>query len=215
MSKLAFGLSIVASFICGAIIMFMLQTDNTVLPTSERAQISVIEPAISEQAAPVAPISVSGVSNVGHQTSPEELTQEALKQQIAELELQVESQQAVIARYRTNALTSDEIDSHLDQLYTLLAQQERNETWAYQVETAMSDFLIMADLPIQPNVSVSKCKSSVCQFKLQRPDDVAALPEHYWRNITDDLMLQSWWKQFKYTSTTSSDDELVIVVSTD
>lgn len=215
MSKLAFGLSIVASFICGAITMFMLQTDNTVLPTSERTQISVIEPAISEQAAPVAPISVSGVPNVGHQTSLEELTQEALKQQIAELELQVESQQAVIASYRTNALTSDEIDSHLDKLYTLLEQQERNEAWAYQVETAMSDFLIMADLPIQPNVNVSKCKSSVCQFKLQRPDDVAVLPEHYWRNITDDLMLQSWWKQFKYTSTTSSDDELVIVVSTD
>jgi len=215
LSKLAFGLSIVASFICGAITMFMLQTDNTVLPTSERTQISVIEPAISEQAAPVAPISVSGVPNVGHQTSLEELTQEALKQQIAELELQVESQQAVIASYRTNALTSDEIDSHLDKLYTLLEQQERNEAWAYQVETAMSDFLIMADLPIQPNVNVSKCKSSVCQFKLQRPDDVAVLPEHYWRNITDDLMLQSWWKQFKYTSTTSSDDELVIVVSTD
>ena len=85
---------------------------------------------------------------------------------------------------------------------------------AYQVETAMSDFLIMADLPALPELSISRCKSSVCQFKLLQPEDVDDLPSHYWRNMTDKMVEQSWWKQFKFTSTTSSDDSLTIIAST-
>ena len=137
-----------------------------------------------------------------------------LEQQIAELKLQVENQQAVIANYRSSAIPPQQIDSHLDELYTLLEEQSRDEAWAYQVETAMSDFLIMADLPVQPQLSVSTCKSSVCQFKLLQPEDVDDLPSHYWRNMTDKMMEQSWWKQFKFTSTTSSDDSLTIIAST-
>ena len=96
----------------------------------------------------------------------------------------------------------------------MLEEQSRDEAWAYQVETAMSDFLIMADLPVQPELSISRCKSSVCQFKLLQPEDVDDLPSHYWRNMTDKMVEQSWWKQFKFTSTTSSDDSLTIIAST-
>ncbi|MEL7306717.1 MAG: hypothetical protein AAGK05_01915 [Pseudomonadota bacterium] len=137
-----------------------------------------------------------------------------LEQQVAELKLQVQNQQAVIASYRSSAIPPQQIDSHLEELYTLLEEQSRDEAWAYQVETAMSDFLIMADLPVQPLLSVSSCKSSVCQFKLLQPEGVDDLPSHYWRNMTDKMMEQSWWKQFKFTSTTSSDDSLTIIAST-
>ncbi|WP_217875972.1 hypothetical protein [Pseudoalteromonas shioyasakiensis] len=137
-----------------------------------------------------------------------------LEQQIAELKLQVENQQAVIASYRLSAMPPQQINSHLEELYTLLEEQSRDEAWAYQVETAMSDFLIMADLPALPELSISRCKSSVCQFKLLQPEDVDDLPSHYWRNMTDKMVEQSWWKQFKFTSTTSSDDSLTIIAST-
>ncbi|WP_194441778.1 hypothetical protein [Pseudoalteromonas simplex] len=145
---------------------------------------------------------------------PETEKKSDLEQKVAELKLQVENQQAVIASYRSSAIPPQQIDSHLDDLYTLLEEQSRDEAWAYQVETAMSDFLIMADLPVQPQLSVSTCKSSVCQFKLLQPEGVDDLPSHYWRNMTDKMMEQSWWKQFKFTSTTSSDDSLTIIAST-
>ncbi|WP_462177699.1 hypothetical protein [Pseudoalteromonas gelatinilytica] len=166
-----------------------------------------------QQATPVKPVINKQVVEINSDSSAA-VSKSELEQQVAELKLQVENQQAVIASYRSSAIPPQQIDSHLDELYTLLEEQSRDEAWAYQVETAMSDFLIMADLPVQPKLSVSSCKSSVCQFKLLQPEGVDDLPSHYWRNMTDKMMEQSWWKQFKFTSTTSSDDSLTIIAST-
>ncbi|WP_462180524.1 hypothetical protein [Pseudoalteromonas gelatinilytica] len=166
-----------------------------------------------QQATPVKPVINKQVVEINSDCSVA-VSKSELEQQVAELKLQVENQQAVIASYRSSAIPPQQIDSHLDELYTLLEEQSRDEAWAYQVETAMSDFLIMADLPVQPQLSVSSCKSSVCQFKLLQPEGSDDLPSHYWRNMTDKMMEQSWWKQFKFTSTTSSDDSLTIIAST-
>ncbi|WP_462146808.1 hypothetical protein [Pseudoalteromonas gelatinilytica] len=166
-----------------------------------------------QQATPVKPVINKQVVEINSDSSAA-FSKSELEQQVAELKLQVENQQAVIASYRSSAIPPQQIDSHLDELYTLLEEQSRDEAWAYQVETAMSDFLIMADLPVQPQLSVSSCKSSVCQFKLLQPEGSDNLPSHYWRNMTDKMMEQSWWKQFKFTSTTSSDDSLTIIAST-
>ncbi|MCO7249146.1 hypothetical protein [Pseudoalteromonas sp. Ps84H-4] len=167
-----------------------------------------------QQATAVAPVIKKQVAEVNSDSSVA-VSKSELEQQVAELKLQVENQQAVIASYRSSAIPPQQINSHLEDLYTLLEEQSRDEAWAYQIETAMSDFLIMADLPVQPEMSISRCKSSVCQFKLLQPEGVDELPSHYWRNMTDKMVEQSWWKQFKFTSTTSSDDSLTIIASTE
>ncbi|WP_295511866.1 hypothetical protein [uncultured Pseudoalteromonas sp.] len=167
-----------------------------------------------QQATAVAPVIKKQVAEVNSDSSVA-VSKSELEQQVEELKLQVENQQAVIASYRSSAIPPQQINSHLEDLYTLLEEQSRDEAWAYQIETAMSDFLIMADLPVQPEMSISRCKSSVCQFKLLQPEGVDELPSHYWRNMTDKMVEQSWWKQFKFTSTTSSDDSLTIIASTE
>ncbi|MFY8285571.1 hypothetical protein AAEU31_18910 [Pseudoalteromonas sp. SSMSWG5] len=165
-----------------------------------------------QQATAVEPVIKKQVAEVNSDSSVA-VSKSELEQQVAELKLQVENQQAVIASYRSSAIPPQQINSHLEDLYTLLEEQSRDEAWAYQIETAMSDFLIMTDLPVQPELSISRCKSSVCQFKLLQPEGVDELPSHYWRNMTDKMVEQSWWKQFKFTSTTSSDDSLTIIAS--
>ena len=212
LSKLSFVLAVIASFICGAVAMSFFQPDPQHQPQTyqqEFVEMQTME-VPEQQATAVAPVIKKQVAEVNSVA----VSKSELEQQVAELKLQVENQQAVIASYRSSAIPPQQIDSHLDELYTLLEEQSRDEAWAYQVETAMSDFLIMADLPVQPQLSVSTCKSSVCQFKLLQPEDVDDLPSHYWRNMTDKMVEQSWWKQFKFTSTTSSDDSLTIIAST-
>ena len=215
LSKLSFGLAVTASFICGAVAMSLFQSTPQQQPQTyqqEFVELQAVE-VPDQQATPVKPVINKQVVEINLDSSAA-ISKSELEQQVAELKLQVENQQAVIASYRSSAIPPQQIDSHLDELYTLLEEQSRDEAWAYQVETAMSDFLIMADLPVQPQLSVSSCKSSVCQFKLLQPEGVDDLPSHYWRNMTDKMMEQSWWKQFKFTSTTSSDDSLTIIAST-
>ncbi len=215
LSKLSFGLAVTASFICGAVAMSLFQSTPQQQPQTyqqEFVELQAVE-VPDQQATPVKPVINKQVVEINSDSSAA-VSKSELEQQVAELKLQVENQQAVIASYRSSAIPPQQIDSHLDELYTLLEEQSRDEAWAYQVETAMSDFLIMADLPVQPQLSVSSCKSSVCQFKLLQPEGSDDLPSHYWRNLTDKMMEQSWWKQFKFTSTTSSDDSLTIIAST-
>ncbi len=215
LSKLSFGSAVTASFICGAVAMSLFQSTPQQQPQTyqqEFVELQAVE-VPDQQATPVKPVINKQVVEINSDSSAA-FSKSELEQQVAELKLQVENQQAVIASYRSSAIPPQQIDSHLDELYTLLEEQSRDEAWAYQVETAMSDFLIMADLPVQPQLSVSSCKSSVCQFKLLQPEGSDNLPSHYWRNMTDKMMEQSWWKQFKFTSTTSSDDSLTIIAST-
>ena len=212
LSKLSFGLAVTASFICGAVAMSLFQSTPQQQPQTyqqEFVELQAVE-VPDQQATPVINKQVVEINS----DSSAAVSKSELEQQVAELKLQVQNQQAVIASYRSSAIPPQQIDSHLDELYTLLEEQSRDEAWAYQVETAMSDFLIMADLPVQPQLSIATCKSSVCQFKLLQPEDVDDLPSYYWRNMTDKMMEQSWWKQFKFTSTTSSDDSLTIIAST-
>lgn len=215
LSKLSFGLAVAASFICGAVAMSLLQPTPQQQPHTYQQQLveEQIVQAPKQQATAKAPVINKEVAEVNSDSSAAD-SKSDLEQQVAELKLQVENQQAVIASYRSSAIPPQQINSHLEDLYTLLEEQSRDEAWAYQVETAMSDFLIMADLPVQPELNISRCKSSVCQFKLLQPEDVDDLPSHYWRNMTDKMVEQSWWKQFKFTSTTSSDGSLTIIAST-
>ena len=216
LSKLFFGLAVTASFICGAVAMSLFQSTPQQQPQTyqqEFVELQAVE-VPDQQATPVKPVINKQVVEINSDSSAA-VSKSELEQQVAELKLQVENQQAVIASYRSSAIPPQQIDSHLDELYTLLEEQSRDEAWAYQIETAMSDFLIMADIPVQPELSISRCKSSVCQFKLLQPEGVDELPSHYWRNMTDKMVEQSWWKQFKFTSTTSSDDSLTIIASTE
>ena len=184
LSKLFFGLAVTASFICGAVAMSLFQSTPQQPHTyqQEFVELQTVE-VPDQQATPVINKQVVEINS----DSSAAVSKSELEQQVAELKLQVENQQAVIASYRSSAIPPQQIDSHLDELYTLLEEQSRDEAWAYQVETAMSDFLITADLPVQPQLSVSSCKSSVCQFKLLQPEGSDDLPSHYWRNYMQDL----------------------------
>jgi len=217
-SKLSLGLVVAASFLCGAAAMSFYQSFSaTTTPDIEPAAPSVAgyEPHETSSVSIKKPETMSAQNEPLNKVPIESATATELVQQIEELQQQVANQQTIIASYKAAVVSPQQINSRTEALHSLLEEQARDEAWAYQTETAMADFLIMADLPVQPDMTVANCKTSVCEFKLQQPEGVDSLPAHYWRNISDKLMEQGWWKQFKYSSSTSSDDTLSIIVSTE
>ncbi len=218
LSKLSFGFTVIASFISGAIVMSFYQSDSSPQVARPEQKHNVT---LAKKQQPLAKTSISvkpiTTDSEGQQPleAPQIISSAELEHQVKVLKQQLASQQAVIEKYQSANLEAPSTGSRMAELSRLFEQQARDETWAYQVETAMADFLVMADLPLQPDVSIANCKSSVCQFKLVQPDDVDALPKHYWRNMNDKLVEQSWWKQFKFTNTISNDESLTILVSTE
>lgn len=122
-----------------------------------------------------------------------------LQQQLLKAQSKLELQKQQIQQLQSKQSLGFD---HQKEIERRLAQQSRDTAWAYEVETAMADFFIVADLPIKPNLVVSECLQSICQFELELPNDSEA-PKYYWRNIYDQLMTNSWWQQFKYTSSTT------------
>ena len=94
-------------------------------------------------------------------------------------------------------------------------KQTRDEEWAYRTEMALQDFLLTADLAIMPDIVSAKCKTTVCEFELAAPADNDTFGSAQWRELNDKLMKQEFWQQFKSTTSTSSDSELKLLLSTE
>ncbi len=116
LSKLSFGLTVTASFICGAVAMSLFQSDPQQPHTYQQQFVEEhIAQAPEQQATAIAPVINKQVAEVNSDSSAA-VSKTELEQQVAELKLQVENQQAVIASYRSSAIPPQQIDSHLYEL---------------------------------------------------------------------------------------------------
>jgi hypothetical protein len=134
-----------------------------------------------------------------------------LEQQIAQLTQTIQLQKVRLAHYETTLM--DMPDDSFERLEVLFSEQPRNEAWAYKIETALSDFVVTMDLSPQPQMISMHCKSTVCQFKLATIIDSAHSAD-YWRNVSDALNNQPWWRQFVYTTVIHNNNEITYTVST-
>ena len=106
LSKLSFGLAVAASFICGAVTMSLFQSDPQQQPQTYQQQFveEHIAQAPEQQATAVAPVINKQVAEVNSNSSAA-VSKTELEQQVAELKLQVENQQAAIDSYRSSAVS--------------------------------------------------------------------------------------------------------------
>ncbi|WP_404338448.1 hypothetical protein [Pseudoalteromonas mariniglutinosa] len=137
---------------------------------------------------------------------------QTLETQLSVLKSELAVQRQLAHNYQLQLQTSSDFQQTL---LTQFDQQRRDHEWAFQVETALNDFILTADLSIKPDVVNAECKSTVCKFQLTAPQGNDNFNHHHWREFNDKLIQQTFWQQFKSTTSNSTDTALSILVSKD
>ncbi|KKK74728.1 hypothetical protein LCGC14_2880880, partial [marine sediment metagenome] len=143
---------------------------------------------------------------------PQMLDELPLEEQVTQLKQQLAEQKATLKSVLKQMRGPSDFEKVLRDKFE---KQTRDEEWAYRTEMALQDFLLTADLAIMPDIVSAKCKTTVCEFELAAPADNDTFGSAQWRELNDKLMKQEFWQQFKSTTSTSSDSELKLLLSTE
>ncbi|KAA1163208.1 hypothetical protein [Pseudoalteromonas distincta] len=170
--------------------------------------LSNADSAVPEQVASIEPAEVSPTTN----SETQMLDELPLEEQVTQLKQQLAEQKATVKSILKQMRGPSDFEQILRDKFE---NQTRDEEWAYRTEMALQDFLLTADLSIIPDVVSAKCKKTVCEFELAAPTDNDTFGNAQWRELNDKLMEQEFWQQFKSTTSTSSDSELKMLLSTE
>ncbi|MBB1331293.1 MULTISPECIES: hypothetical protein [Pseudoalteromonas] len=170
--------------------------------------LSNADSAVPEQVASIEPAEVSPTTN----SETQKLDELPLEEQVTQLKQQLAEQKAALKSVLKKMRDPSDFEQILRDKFE---NQTRDEEWAYRTEMALQDFLLTADLSIIPDVVSAKCKKTVCEFELAAPTDNDTFGNAQWRELNDKLMEQEFWQQFKSTTSTSSDSELKMLLSTE
>jgi len=170
--------------------------------------LSNADSAVPEQVASIEPAEVSPTTN----SETQMLSELPLEEQVTQLKQQLAEQKAALKSVLKKMRSPSDFEQILRDKFE---NQTRDEEWAYRTEMALQDFLLTADLSIIPDVVSAKCKKTVCEFELAAPTDNDTFGNAQWRELNDKLMEQEFWQQFKSTTSTSSDSELKMLLSTE
>lgn len=198
---------------------YFILTDNNSLPETSRVKQVTLQQAseIKQHSQQAVNLPSEAVANPTYNNPPtEKPSPEQLQAEVTQLEEQLTQQQSQIERYKSQLKRAYEKPSDLQQeLQQRFEQESRNEQWAYNVETAVNDFLITADLAVTPTLKSGECKTTICMFELLAPENDPDFDHTTWRELNDKLIKQPWWQQFKMTTSQSSDGHYSFVVSTE
>ena len=173
-----------------------------------------ISEATAELVVPAAPEQSARLEqkDISPKPDPQLLDELPLEEQVTQLKLQLAQQKSVMESLVKQLRAPNDVQAALQAQFD---EQQRDEEWAYQTETALQDFLLTADLASIPDIVSAECKTSVCKFKLAAPTDNDSFDHTQWRELNDKLMKQKLWLQFKRTTSTSSDTELTLLMATE
>ena len=170
--------------------------------------LSNADSAVPEQVASIEPAEDTPTTN----SETQMLDELPLEEQVTQLKQQLAEQKAALKSVLKKMRSPSDFEQILRDKFE---NQTRDEEWAYRTEMALQDFLLTADLSIIPDVVSAKCKKTVCEFELAAPTDNDTFGNAQWRELNDKLMEQEFWQQFKSTTSTSSDSELKMLLSTE
>ena len=173
-----------------------------------------ISEATAKRVVPAAPEQSARLEqkDISPKPDPQLLDELPLEEQVTQLKLQLAKQKSVMESLVKQLRAPNDVQAALQAQFD---EQQRDEEWAYQTETALQDFLLTADLASIPDIVSAECKTSVCKFKLAAPTDNDSFDHTQWRELNDKLMKQELWLQFKRTTSTSSDTELTLLMATE
>ena len=215
-------LSLLLAFIAGVVLTsgyFTFSSDEAAPVTTTQAKVLEQEVKImpaSTAAAELDTVSqsqqVADITSTAQDASAQTTDEQPLEEQLQQLKHELLQQQKLVKAYEQQLQAPSDFEQALLDKFT---EQSRNEEWAYRTETAMKDFLQIADLGITPELVSAQCKSSVCKFELAAPKDVDDFDHTQWRELNDKLVQQDFWQQFKVSTSKSSDRDFSLLLSTE
>lgn len=213
-------LSLLLAFITGIIIAsgyFLLTAPVSYEQDTEKKHIQSISKASLNRSEPIQTVALDVAETSVQQTeinsnNDNANVTEQLQLQVVALKRELATQKAAVKSYQKQLQGPSDFEQMLLDKFD---QQKRDEEWAYRTEVALQDFLITADLTIAPELVSAECKTSVCKFELVAPQGNEEFDHRQWRELNDKLVKQAFWQQFKTSTSTSSDDDFKLLLSTE
>ncbi|MBQ4831997.1 hypothetical protein J8L70_01965 [Pseudoalteromonas sp. MMG010] len=206
--RVTYLLTIFIAVISGALLsrLYFKVSESAIITTSNETSVQPAAKALLSKGK-----LVSSLVDASESTLLLQQENQQLKQQISTLSETITAQQAqLLALQQANATRDNQSIVYFENLLSL---QKRDESWAYQVESAIQDFVATADLYPQLQLDELGCKATVCQFTLTHDlNDGHDL--YYWRNVNDFLLKQPWWQQFNYTLVINNNNQVTYTIST-
>ncbi|WP_105169163.1 hypothetical protein [Pseudoalteromonas sp. T1lg23B] len=142
---------------------------------------------------------------------------EALNSTIAQLNEQnfeLQQQLSFMRQQKDSAavqVPNSDLNTQLSQQYQ---QESRDALWADDQELQINDFLYQNDLSHMVALQSYGCKSTVCQIELVPAGNIQEFDASYWREVSEKLFAQPWFKRFTISTSTSTDQRMQIFLST-
>ena len=131
-----------------------------------------------------------------------------LNQRLEKKSIQLKQSQQQL---KLNQSESVELD---DELAIQFEQEADNLEWSYELEVALTDFLIINEFADSAELTALKCKQTICKFELTINQHAVNYGAKLWRELNDKLHLEPWWQQFKLSASQSNDARIEFTVST-
>ncbi|MBH0019654.1 MULTISPECIES: hypothetical protein [unclassified Pseudoalteromonas] len=225
MSNKSNSLSMLLSFIAGvglasSYFLFFNKISNDAYPQSENTRQNVTIKVSSNNK--LSSHDVSNDSNLNsalitaNQNATRQFVEQEYTQQISTLtdELAVKTKELKRAEQQlksTQLAQLDDVDfsKQLDEKFD---NESENTQWSYEIETALTDFLITSNLSNSAQLSDLECKQTLCKFVIVA-EQSNEQGHAQWRELNDKLTAMPWWQQFKLTTSSSNDEKIEFVVS--
>lgn len=213
-------LSLLLAFVAGVILAsgyFLLTAPVSYEQDTDIKHIQSISKASKNRSEPIQTVALAVAETPVQQTEIDSNNDNAnvteqLQQQVVALKRELATQKAAVKSYQKQLQGPSDFEQMLLDKFD---QQKRDEEWAYRTEVALQDFLITADLTITPELVSAQCKTSVCKFELVAPQGNEEFDHRQWRELNDQLVQQAFWQQFKTSTSTSSDSDFKLLLSTE
>ncbi len=159
------------------------------------------------------PTTLQGLVQVNKAQVADQQTQ--LAQHVVELNQRLEKKSIQLKQsqqqLKLNQSESVELD---DELAIQFEQEADNLEWSYELEVALTDFLIINEFADSAELTALKCKQTICKFELTINQHAVNYGAKLWRELNDKLHLEPWWQQFKLSASQSNDARIEFTVST-
>lgn len=118
-----------------------------------------------------------------------------------------------IARLKAALTVKQHLPDMAETLAMSLANETRDPQFADDMELQVKDFVYQFGFEQEVELSAVNCKSTVCEISFSSKD-AETFDERTWRRVSNKLVEAPWWSTFKATTSTSGNNQMTILATT-
>ncbi|WP_462173327.1 hypothetical protein [Pseudoalteromonas xiamenensis] len=120
---------------------------------------------------------------------------------------------AELANLQSEIDANSSMPEMAEKLRNIFIQENRDPVFADETEMQVKDFIYQFGFSDRVEVKQVGCKTSVCEIHFV-PKESDEFDSKLWRELSDKLHETPWWKKFQAMTSRSTDEQLVILATT-